>query len=223
MEERFSRNIPAISENQQHILGKKHVLIVGCGGLGGHLVQSLVRVGVGEITAVDGDAFEESNLNRQVLSSVPVLGRDKAQTAREAALSINPRVRFHAVSGFLDLHCGDALVQGKDVVLDALDSVPSRLLLEELCAVYGVPLVHGAVHGWTAQVCVVPPGSGLLKRLYAAGVKSGSKTVLPMTPAFCASVQAAEAVKLLCGLPSGLEGKLLLADLLHMDFEILSL
>ena len=194
MLERYSRNIPSVSEAEQEALARKRVLVAGCGGLGGCLIEYLARMGVGEITAVDGDVFEPSNLNRQLLSQE-----------------------------FLDAHNADGLVRGQDLVLDALDNAGARLILEDACACQGVTIVHGAIQGWFAQAAVAPPGAGVLHRLYASPAAPVEKTSLPFTPAFCAAIQAAEAVKLLCGRPSALEGKLLLADLRRMDWDLLPL
>lgn len=223
MEERYARNIPAVSAEEQAVLARKKVLVVGCGGLGGYLIEYLARMGVGEITAADGDVFEPSNLNRQLLSTRDLLGTGKALAARERARAVNPAVAVRAVEAFLDEGNADELVRGRDLALDALDNVPARLVLEDACAREGVPIVHGAIRGWTAQVAVVPPGSGALRRLYGRAAAPAEKTSLPFTPAFCAAVQAAEAVKLLCGRPPALEGKLLLADLRRMDWDLLTL
>ena len=83
MEARYARNIPALSATECEILRQKRVLVVGCGGLGGHVIDQLARIGVGSIRAVDGDVFEETNLNRQLLSSVPLLGVNKAKAAAD--------------------------------------------------------------------------------------------------------------------------------------------
>lgn len=222
MEERYARNIPAVSAEEQAALARKKVLVVGCGGLGGYLIEYLARMGVGEITAADGDVFEPSNLNRQILSTQDLLGTGKALAARERARAVNPAVTVRAVEAFLDEGNADELVRGRDLALDALDNVPARLVLEDACAREGVPIVHGAIRGWTAQVAVVPPGSGALRRLYGRAASPAEKTSLPFTPAFCAAVQAAEAVKLLCGRPPALEGKLLLADLRRMEWDLLT-
>ena len=221
--ERYSRNLPAITPAEQRLLGQKRVLVAGCGGLGGYVIENLVRLGVGEITAVVGDVFQPSNLNRQLLCTVPRLGRSKARAAAERARDVNPNVVFRAVESFLDASNADELTAGQDLVMDALDNVPARLLLERACEHAGVTLIHGAIHGWCAQVAVVPPGSGLLGRLYAGGEGNGENTTLPFTPAFCAAIQCAQAVKLLCGLPSELEGKVMVADLLGGDWQMLTL
>lgn len=76
-ETRYERNIPALEEQEQKLLSSRRVLVIGCGGLGGFILESLARLGVGHITAVDGDVFEESNLNRQLYSSPALLGQKK--------------------------------------------------------------------------------------------------------------------------------------------------
>ena len=223
MEMRYKRNLPAISEEEQESLKQKRVLIVGCGGLGGYLAEYLTRMGVGGITAVDGDVFEASNLNRQLLSSVPQLGHSKALVAKNRAQAVTPAVAFRAVDQFFSRENADALVQGHDLALDALDNIPARWLLEDTCARQNIPIVHGAIHGWSAQVLVAKPGSGLLHQLYPKDVPSVDKSSLPFTPPFCAALQTSEAVKLLCGRRSDLSGRLLMADLQGLDWDIIDL
>lgn len=223
MDERYIRNIPAITEEEQIALKNKRILIVGCGGLGGFLLENMIRLGVGEITAVDGDCFESSNLNRQLLSTVEVLGTPKAVAARERAAAVNPNVHVISVHALLDESNASELVRGQDLVLDALDNVSSRLLLEDECERQNVPMIHGAIQGWNAQAATVLPGSHLLHRLYGSGEGSFSKSALAFTPAFCAAVESAEALRLLCGRPAMLAGKLLLADLLRMNWDVIPL
>ena len=196
VDKRYERNIPAISEDDQQLLATKRVLVVGCGGLGGYVIEYLARLGIGELTVTDGDCFEESNFNRQLLSSVPKLGCSKAKAAAERLTQINPDVRVTAVEARFDIDNADELVSGQDLVIDALDNVTSRLLLEDVCAVHGVTIVHGAIQGWSVQTAVVRPGSGLLHRLYGPQGAAPGKTSLSFTPAFCAAVEVAEAVKL---------------------------
>ena len=107
--------------------------------------------------------------------------------------------------------------------MDALDNIPARLLLEDACAAAGVTIVHGAVRGWSIQAAITPPGSGVLHSIYGSAAAPDEKSALPFTPPFCAAVQAAEAVKLLCGRPSALEGRLLLADLGWTDWSVFPL
>ena len=223
MEPRYERNIPAVSPEEQGALSGKRVLVAGCGGLGGYIIEYLVRMGVGELTAVDGDVFEPSNLNRQLLSGSDTLGRGKAAAAAARARNVNPSVKVTAVESFITGDNADHLTAGQDLVMDALDSAEARLVLEDACARQGVTIVHGAIQGWVAQVTVARPGAGTLRRLYGTDFTPASKTSLPFTPPLCAAVQAAEAVKLLCGRPSSLDGSLLMADLRYMDWDLVRL
>ena len=219
MEERYARNFPTLTPEEQARLRQSRVLLAGCGGLGGYLLEMLLRAGLGEITAADADGFEASDLNRQMLCTAETLGQRKAAAAGERARTLRPDVRFHGFDGVLDAESAPALLRECDLALDALDSAAARLVLADACAAAGVPLVHGAVSMLCAQVAVVPPGSGLLHRLYGAAEPSGEKSVLAPTCALCAAVQAAEAVKLLAGRPSALAGKLLWMDLETMEFR----
>lgn len=223
MEARYARNIPTLTPEAQAALGKKRVLLAGCGGLGGQLLELLLRVGVGAVTAVDPDRFEESNANRQVLCTAQTLGQLKVLAARERALSVRPDVDFTAVSEAISTENAPALLRECDLALDALDSVETRLVLADACAAAGIPLVHGAVAGQCAQVCTVLPGSGTLRKIYAVQAAPRSLSVLAPTCAACAAAQAAEAVRLLCGQSPVLAGKLMCMDLAGMEFHTLAL
>ena len=165
MDPRFIRNIPTLTEAEQAVLAEKRVFLAGCGGLGGFLSEFLVRAGVGHVVAADCDSFEYSNRNRQLLSLESTLGQSKVLTAAARARDVNPAVDFRPVEARLDAENLPPLLTGCDLALDALDNVPVRLALEDACAEKGIPLVHGAVHGWAAQAAVVLPGSGLLHNL----------------------------------------------------------
>ncbi len=217
MDARYLRNFPALTEREQRSLAEKRALIVGCGGLGGYLAEYLARLGVGRLTLVDGDRFAESNLNRQLLCTPDTIGRSKAEVARERVIRINPTAEARAVDAFFSAQNAAALVADQDVALDALDTPSARLLLEDACAAAAIPLVHGAVDGWTAQVGVSMPGSGLLRRIYGDRPAARQPSGLAFTPALCAALQAAEALKLLCGREPELADKLLVIDLQAMD------
>ena len=221
--ERYSRQQAIVGEEGQQRLARRKVLIIGCGGLGGNLIENMLRIGVGSITALDPDRFEASNLNRQLLSSEPLLGTSKAEAAAARAGAVNSAVAFRAVPQAFSAENGEALVAGCDLVLDGLDNVADRLLLEDICARQNVPLVHGAILGELIQVAVVPPGSGMLRALYAnAAFGKRSKASIAYTPACCAAIQCAEAVKLLLGEQPPLWGKLLQLNLGTMTQDILS-
>ena len=221
-EERYIRNLGALSEEESALLREKTVLVAGCGALGGYLIEMLLRLGVGEIRAADGDRFEASNLNRQLLSSPALLGKGKAEAAAERAAAVNPDVRFIAVPEFVTEENAATLIRGCDAVLDALDSVDSRLLLATACTEEKIPLIHGAICGWNAQAAIVLPGDGLMERIYPECAAVESKASLSFTPAFCAALQTALCVRLLTGRKVE-SGKLYVADLLDMKMESLLL
>lgn len=214
MNEKYCRNVPAVSAEEQRLIAQSRVLIVGCGGLGGYICEYLTRLGVGEITAADGDVFEPSNSNRQLLCTEPELGENKAEAAERRARAIDGTVRFTAVPENVTGENAAKLVKGMTVVLDALDSAGARRILSEACSAQGVPLVHGAISSWQVQVSTVLPGNDTMSRLYpeAKQTPPGSST-LSFVPAYCAAVQTAEAVRLMCGRKPEFAGRLFTADL----------
>lgn len=219
--ERYIRQLPLVKEDGQFLLAQRKILIVGCGGLGGNLIENMLRIGVGSIVAADGDRFEASNLNRQILSTEQSLGCSKAEAAAARANAVNRQIDFRAVSEPFTEKNGDILVSDCDLVLDGLDNIPDRLLLEDICAKHSVPIVHGAILGELIQVAVVPPGSGILHALYAqADSKAYPKTSIAYTPACCAAVQCAQAVRILLGQTPILWGKLLQLNLETMEQNI---
>ena len=220
MDERYIRNLGSLTERECALLRTKTVFVAGCGGLGGYLIEMLLRLGVGTIRAADGDAFEVSNLNRQLLSSPSALGRAKAEAAAERAALVNPDVRFVAIGEFVTEENAAELIRGCDAVLDALDNIGARRILARACAEEGIPLIHGAICGWSAQAAVVMPGEDLIGRIYPEGARLSSKTSLSFTPPFCAALQVALCTRLLAGRPVE-SGRLYMADLLDMEMESL--
>ena len=216
--ERYLRNHNAISEGEQAILATKRVLVVGCGGLGGMVIECLARIGVGHLRVVDGDVFEESNLNRQLLSSTMNLGRPKTLAAKQRVMAINPLVEVDVVQAELTEENNADLLADCDVAVDCLDNIPARLLLQQAAKTAEVPLVHGAVAGWLGRICVIQPGEDLLSLLYPnpdeAQGEERQRGTLSFTATLTASWQAAETVKLLLGKP-GLKGEILEVDLLQ--------
>ena len=216
--ERYLRNHDAISEADQATLAIDRVLVVGCGGLGGMVIECLARIGVGHLRVVDGDVFEASNLNRQILCSTMNLNRPKTLAAKQRVMAVNPLVEVDAVQANLTVENATSLLADCDVAVDCLDNIPARLVLQEAAKNAGLPLVHGAVAGWCGQVCVVQPGEDLLSILYGDAREEQGEEVSAGTLSFTAvavgALQAAEVVKLLLGKP-GLRGELLVLDLLN--------
>ena len=218
MDARYQRNLPALTETECCILREKQVLVVGCGGLGGHIIDGLARIGIGKLRVVDGDVFEPTNLNRQLLSSVPLLGVNKAKAAADHVARVNPDVAVEAAEAFMTEENVRSLVAGCDIVLDALDNIPGRRLLAEACSEAGIPYVYGAIQGWVAQAAISVPGDRLIERLFPEEIEVRDKSVLSFTPALCAAMQSALCVKFLTGKPVE-TGTIYYADLLNQEFE----
>ncbi len=219
MDIRYTRNMPALSEEECKSLQTKQVCVVGCGGLGGYIIELLARIGVGALTVVDGDVFDVTNLNRQLLSDEAGLGMSKAKAAVSRVTGINSTVSVTAVEEFLTADNALQILEGCDLVVDALDSAESRKVLAEACAEKSLRIVHGAISGWSAQVAIIEPGSGIFDKLYPPRTANAPKKGnLSFVASVCASVQASEAVKQLIGHTSTLLGKLLLMDLKQMEF-----
>ena len=218
MEARYERNLPALSERECALLRTKKVAVIGCGGLGGYLTEYLARIGIGSIRVVDGDVFEPTNLNRQLLSLPSCLGTGKAETAAQRIRAVNPEISVEVQHTFLDAQNAFRLIAGCDAVLDALDNIPARMILEKACEEAEIPCIYGAIGGWVAQAAVILPGDRLMERLYPEGTVVKEKSVLSFTPALCAAMQASLCVRLLTGRPVE-SGTLLYVDLLTQEFE----
>jgi molybdopterin/thiamine biosynthesis adenylyltransferase len=222
--ERYARNLGTLGPGSQRRLQASSAVIVGLGGLGGHVLECLARLGVGRIHGIDGDVIEETNLNRQVLTHVRNLGCPKTQAAADRVALVNPDVRFtaHAVP-FQEVD--DSVLCGSSVVFDCLDSVAGRLELARRCSAAGVTLIHGAIAGWSGQVAACRPGSGLLGKLYGGG-KHGVEDrlgALPFTAAVAGHIMVSLAVLVFLGEPPSGPDKVLMFDLLGQDWQTVEL
>lgn len=210
---RYERN-RIFSPAEQEELAEKKVAVVGCGGLGGHLIEMLGRMGVGSIVAIDGDVFDESNLNRQLLCNENNLGSSKAVTAGLHMISVNSEVNVTSVCENLTEENAARHLDGCDLVMDGLDSVGGKLMLQRICRQLEIPMVHGAIGGWFGQVTTIFPGNDTLSLIYQEGQEVSQEQGNPsFTPAVVAGIQAAEAVKVLLGYEDILLRKMLFVDL----------
>jgi len=220
---RYQRNRQAINIAQQLTLFQGVVAVAGCGGLGGYIIEELARLGVGTIVAIDPDVFEEHNLNRQLLSSPARLGEAKVESAAARVAEINPAVALVPVQIAYAPKNAAQLFQGVQVVVDALDSVSTRLALSDSCDSLRLPLVHGAIGGWFGQVVTQFPGDGTIRQLYSRWVEGkGLEQRLgnpSFTPALVASIEVAEVCKILLGTGNTLRNRKLSINLLDMEFE----
>jgi len=212
---RYDRNMNTLSREENDKLRDFKVCVVGCGGIGGYIIEMLGRLGIGYITAIDKDAFEDSNLNRQILSNSEVLGKSKAITAKERMAIVNPDVFVNAIVSEFNAENGERLLYGHDLVIDALDNIETRLILQDVCEKLNIPFIHGAIAGWYGQVTTVFPGDRTLDFLYKKKISKGIEKELgnpSFTPALIASIQVSEALKVLIG-----RGDILRKEILYID------
>jgi molybdopterin/thiamine biosynthesis adenylyltransferase len=204
--EPYLRHRKQFTTEQQLRLINSTMAVVGCGGLGGQIFEQLVRLGIGRIMVVDPDTFAAHNLNRQLLCTVEELGCLKVEVAVRRAASVNPAVHVIPLASIFSTDETTDQLKQAEVILDGLDSVSDRHQLAEFCHKTSIPLVHGAVNGWYGQVGVQKE-TLLLKKLYPhipAVDKNKNPAVFACTVATVASLQVAEAVKLLLDLDSQL-------------------
>lgn len=214
---RYLRNIGTLGLAGQRRLHEATVAVIGCGGLGGLVVELLARMGVGCLVLVDGDVFEDNNLNRQLLCTEADLGKPKVMAACARVLAVNPAVEVRCFQERLEADNAAHLLAGADVAVDALDNLPSRFVLEEATRKLGIPLVHGAIAGFLGQVLTIFPGDPGLAEIYGPPgtrergieIETGNPAA---TPALVASLQVQEVVKILTGVGEPLRGRLLYVD-----------
>lgn len=211
---RYERNFPAFSREDFKIIRNSKICVAGCGGLGGYIIEMLARMGVGSLILVDGDIFDETNLNRQLYSTEKNLGTSKAKAAAARVKLINKSVKVETVQEFLTEENGSKIVSDANVVMDALDNIPVRLVLQNICHNKGIPLIHGAIGGWFGQVITVMPDDECLSRLYKNEKEYNTKALgnPSFTPALVASMQVSECLKVLTG-----NGEILKSRLFHID------
>jgi molybdopterin-synthase adenylyltransferase len=226
---RYERNYDSISFSEQICLLNSTVAIVGCGGLGGNIIEMLARLGIGNLVVIDGDIFNESNLNRQLLCTENNIGKGKAESAAARIKQINSSINTKTYSQFVNSGNIDRFLRVCDIAVDALDNIPSRFILEKSCKSLKIPLIHGAINAFNGQVSTILPGDRGLEIIYGSpekhieANKNRRVSVPSFTPAMVASFQVAEVTKVLLNRGKLLRNKLLLINLETMDINVLEI
>ena len=217
---RYQRNLGVVSPSEQIKLLQSKVAVIGAGGLGGTVLELLVRMGIGELIIADKDIIVDSNLNRQILSTETNLGQSKTEVAVKRVKEINSSIEITGHSVFIDSNNVKKIIEGAEVVVDALDNLPSRFVLQKACRDLKIPLIHGAIAGFNGQLTTIFPEDKGLELIYGSNKdlpEHGSEAELgapTITPALIASLEAQEVVKLLLK-----RGKLFRNRLLYLDIE----
>ena len=230
---RYSRHILLDElgiEGQERLLAA-HAVVIGAGGLGSPVALYLASAGVGRITLIDHDEVDATNLQRQIAHNLERVGSPKAESARTAMHAINPEVLVDALVRRADDTLLDGLLPKAQLVLDCTDNFATRHLINRACVRHRVPLVSGAAIRFDGQLsvydprdasspcyaCVFPETDGLEE------TRCATMGVFAPLVGIIGTLQAAEALKILCGMGSRLVGKLMMLDGRSMDFHTIGL
>jgi len=229
---RYARTIalPEVGPEGQRKLKAASVLVVGAGGLGSPVAMYLAAAGIGRIGIVDPETVDISNLQRQVIHDTAMIGRLKAESAREKMLRLNPNIHVDIYTESFNSDNAEKIAGDYTILVDGTDNFPTRYLINDLCVLAGKTYVYGAVYRFEGQVSVFdaekgpcyrclfpePPPPDLIVNTSEAGIFN----VLPGT---VGTIEVSETLKLILGAGVPLIGKLLLYDALTMSFQIVGL
>ncbi len=219
-DDRYSR-LKLIGWWDQRKLRQSHVLVVGAGALGNEVLKNLGLVGVGQITIIDFDTIENSNLSRSVLFRASDKGKSKVDVARVALGQLNPDVVVHAIFGDVLTDVGLGLVRGMDVVIGCLDNREARLWVNRMCWKVGTPWIDGGIQEINGVAKVFRPPDGacyecgmtdmdyqLIQLRYSCpllkreDIQQGKVPTAPTIASIVGGLQVQEALKLLHDIPS---------------------
>ena len=196
------------------------ILIIGCGGLGGFVIEETARLGIKNLTLMDGDVFCESNMNRQLESGLDTLGKSKAVVYKER-LERKFNAKVNAITEFFSESNSDIL-KSVDVVIECVDSISARLLIEKECEKYNKILIHGGVDYSYGQVCVCFPGEKKLAKFYKTS-REKRHTTNAYSVATVASMQVALLNRLMLDEVEEWRHKLVVVDLESLTIDVLGI
>lgn len=229
---RYNRQIilKAFDFEGQEKLKQSSVLILGAGGLGCASSQYLATAGIGLLTLIDDDVVELSNLQRQVLHHDADIGRAKVDSAADSLRLLNPHIQIRTIQARLSDDELQALIKSHDAVLDACDNVDTRNQLNRLCFQHKTPLISGAAIRMEGQVSVftyqdpTQPCYQCLSALFGASALSCVEAgIMAPVVGIVGAVQAMETIKVLTGLGTPKQGKILILDAMSMSWREMNL
>ncbi|MDW2800030.1 HesA/MoeB/ThiF family protein [Clostridium boliviensis] len=223
---RYERQVlmKEIGEKGQNTLKNSKVTVIGAGGLASPVLTYLACAGIGTITLIDYDTVSESNLNRQFLYHEKDMGMNKAVLAGDVLSSLNSQITINPVSVRIDEENIGQLIDRADVVIDCVDNVETRLIVNRECIKQDIPLVEGGVYGFYGFVMSVKREYPCLECIGYGNTKlKRPGPVLGAVVGVIGSLQAVECIKILLGLDDVLYGKMLNYDGLTVSFDLVEL
>ncbi|MCO7223871.1 HesA/MoeB/ThiF family protein [Pleionea sp. CnH1-48] len=226
---RYTRHIqlPQIGPQGQKRLKDAHVLIVGAGGLGCPVALYLAAAGVGQLTIVDADRVDVTNLQRQVLYTTDSVGKLKAEEAKAHLLALNPSIQITAITEPFALTNGPALVADANLVMDCTDNFATRYLINDLCIEHKTPWIFASIHQFSGQCALFTPETACFRCLFPEAPQDipdcNAAGVLGVLPGLLGTFQANEALKYLSGMATPLKNTLLLVEATDLTFRKIKL
>jgi adenylyltransferase/sulfurtransferase len=230
--QRYKRHLllNEVGESGQLALKSARILVIGAGGLGNAVLPYLAAAGVGHITVVDHDKVDVSNLQRQVLFSESDIGRPKAEVAVERLRTLNEHGKFSFVVEKFTLENAIEISKDHDVIIDCVDQIHTRYLINDVSVKLAIPMVYGAIHRFEGQVSVFNYQDGASYRCAFPEdtTKNSSPNceelgVIGVLPGAIGMYQAMEVIKILTGIGKVLSDKLLLIDLLNSTHQTIGI
>ena len=219
--ERYDRQIMirGFGQEGQGRLKRARVFVAGAGGLGSPVATYLTAAGVGMIRIVDQDRVELNNLNRQVLHWQGDIGKRKVDSATQKLRKLNQEVKIEAIGEMITEANISQLVAGFDLIVDAVDNMPTRYILNKVALEKNIPFFHGAVYGFEGRAMTIIPGeTACLRCVYRGVIPEEKFPVIGVTPAVIGCIQATEVIKYIVGIGQLLTNRLLVYDGLNMRF-----
>ncbi|OED30285.1 HesA/MoeB/ThiF family protein [Methanosphaera sp. WGK6] len=206
----ISRQIEVFTPEEQEKLRTTPVTVLGCGGLGGTIIEQLVRTGFENITIIDQDVFDKTNLNRQIRSNLDTINKSKVEITKEAMLKINPNLNIIGYDLTITPSNIAEVLEGTEVLIDAVDNVYTRVMISREAKKQGIAFIHSAVEKTLGQLTVIdsttPSYEELFKlksygktldesKEYLLNISTKKPQVLGITPSIFGALEVNETIK----------------------------
>lgn len=211
-----------VGETGQKKLMNSKVLIVGAGGLGSPILYYLVAAGVGRVGIADHDVIDLSNLQRQILHSTHSIGVEKTVSAKEKLNALNPDVNIDTYNFHINANNVGHIVDKYELVINAVDNVETRYVLNKICMIKGIPLIEGAINNFDGHVMTIIPGKSACYQCVFPEPPEGKKGeigVIGTIPGIIGSIQATEAIKYLLNVGRSMHNSIIYYDALNVRFR----
>jgi len=213
-----------VDENKQEILLNSKVLQIGAGGLGSPCSMYLIAAGIGELTIVDNDTVDLSNLQRQILYGMSSINNVKVEEAKKRLTDMNPSANIITKKIYVDEKNIDELVKNKDYIIDCSDNAKTKFMVNDAAIRNNIKCTIAGIKDFFGQILSIDPGKSACYRciFYDVPGETSSDTgplpVIGVSPGVLGPLEATEVIKSLLGIGEPLYNQLLMVNLLDMSF-----